>query len=191
MQAELAEEAHVVLEEHAQVADAVLEHGHTFHAQAEGEAAHIGGIAHGGEHGGVHHAAAQDLHPAGGLAHAAGFAVDMALAAAHATADVHFGGGFREGEEAGAEAHFGMAAEHGAHEGGEGAAQMGHADVLAHHQAFHLMEHGGVGQVGVAAVDLAGSHDGQGRLAAQHGTHLHGRGVQAFAIHLRQLSVTI
>ena len=41
------------------------------------------------------------------------------------------------------------------------------------------MEHGGVGQVGVAAVDLAGSHDGQGRLAAQHGTHLHGRGVGA------------
>ena len=44
---------------------------------------------------------------------------------------------------------------------------------------FHLMEHGGVGQVGVAAVDLAGSHDGQGRLAAQHGTHLHGGGVGA------------
>ena len=56
---------------------------------------------------------------------------------------------------------------------------MGHADAVPHHQALDLVKHGGMGQVRVAAVDLAGGHHGHGRLAGKHGAHLHRRGVGA------------
>ena len=56
---------------------------------------------------------------------------------------------------------------------------MGHADALAHHKPLDLMEHGRVGNVAVATVDLAGGDHSQRRLARQHGAGLHGRGVRA------------
>ena len=97
----------------------------------------------------------------------------MALAAADAAAYVHLGRGFGKGKKAGAEAHLGVAAENGAHKGCERAAQMGHADAFTHHESFNLMEHGGMGEVAVAPVDLAGGHHGQRGLAVQHGARLH------------------
>ncbi len=67
---ELAQESDVVFEEHAQVADAVLEHGHPLHAHAEGEpGVGLRVVAHASKHVGIDHAAAQDLHPARALAH--------------------------------------------------------------------------------------------------------------------------
>ena len=56
---------------------------------------------------------------------------------------------------------------------------MGEAHALPHQQTFDLVEHGGVGEVAVAPVNLAGHHYGHGRLARQHGAHLHGRRVGA------------
>jgi hypothetical protein len=97
----------------ADVGDAVLDHGDALDAHAEGEAGDLFGVVgviggvelsaffgDRGEDGGVDHAAAEELDPAGVLALAA------ALAAAEDAGDLDVGGGFGEGEEAGEEAGF-------------------------------------------------------------------------------------
>ena len=69
---ELLEEAQVVLVEQADVVDAVLQHRDALDAEAEREAGDLlGVVADGFEHRRVHHAAAEDLEPAGVLADAA------------------------------------------------------------------------------------------------------------------------
>ena len=62
---ELLEEAQVVLEEEADVVDAVLEHGHALDAHAERPARDLFRVvADVAQHVGMHHARAQDLEPA-------------------------------------------------------------------------------------------------------------------------------
>ena len=67
----MVEEAHVALEQLAEIADAVFQHRDTVDAHAPGEALiHIGIDVAGAQHVGVHHAAAEDLHPVGAFAEA-------------------------------------------------------------------------------------------------------------------------
>ena len=115
----------------------------------------------------MHHAATHDFQPAGLLAHAA------AVAAADHALDVHFGRGLGEGEEGRTEAHFELLLEEGAEEFLDGALEVGEADALVHQQAFHLVEHRRVGQVGVAAVDAPRADNADRRLLGLHGPHLH------------------
>src|SRR5688500_15580114 len=98
---ELAEEADVVLDEQADVVDAVLAHGDPLDAEAEGPAGVFFGVdAARLEDVGVDHPAAAELDP---------------LAAVFEP-DVHLGRRLGEGEEAGAEPDFGVRAEVGLYE---------------------------------------------------------------------------
>src|SRR5690606_27806504 len=63
---ELAQEAHVVVEEAAQVVDAMAQHGEALHAQAEREPGVLLRVdADVAQHGWMHHPAAKHLQPAG------------------------------------------------------------------------------------------------------------------------------
>src|SRR2546423_4071198 len=63
---ELAQEPDVVLPEQADVVDRVQEHGDPLRSHTEREAAHLVGVVTAvSEHGGMHHAGAHDLEPAG------------------------------------------------------------------------------------------------------------------------------
>ena len=67
-----------------------------------------------------------------------------------------------------------MLAENGLDKGCQDAAQIGHCNVLANHQAFDLMKHGSVRQVGIPPVNLARRDNSQRRLAGKHGSGLNG-----------------
>src|SRR5215470_300594 len=172
---ELREEAHVVLEEQADVVDLVLEDGHALHAHAEGPPRDfLRIVAHVAQDVGMHHARAQDLDPPPVLAEPAAGAA--ALEAEH----VRLRGGLREGEERGAEAHAGARPEHLAGEVVEGALEIGHGDVAIHGEAFDLVKHGRMrGVRDVVPEDLARADDAHGRTLRLHGPDLHGRGVGA------------
>ena len=184
---ELFQKAHVSAVEVAYVGDAVLDHGDALDTHAEGEAGDLFGVVgvvvgvgfaalfgYSGEDGGVDHAAAEELDPAGVLALAA------ALAAAEDAGDLDVGGWFGEGEEAGEETGFDVAAEEGLHGVVEGALEVGEGDVGVDAEAFDLMEDWGVGGVsGVVAVDFAGDDDADGRGLGDHGADLDRAGVRA------------
>src|SRR4249919_318633 len=164
---ELLEEAHVVLEEAAQIVDAVTQHREALHAHAEG----IAGVflridADVAKHVRMDHAAAQHLEPARGSVRLL-------------PGDIDFGGGLSEGEIAGTEAHFEIALEECAYEFGQRALEVGEARALVDEQAFALVEHWRVGLVAIAAVDLAERDHAQRRLVSEHVAHLHARGVRA------------
>ena len=93
----MAQPAEVGFEEGAQVGDAVFQHREAVDAHAESEALPLGWVNPcGGEDFRVDHAGAQNLHPLVAL-------TDFELAADVGIADVDLGGGFGEGEVAGAE----------------------------------------------------------------------------------------
>ena len=161
------QEAQIVLEERAQVVDAVAQHRKAFHAQAEGKAGVALRIdAAVAQHVRMHHAAAEHFQPA----RAAVFGVP---------ADVDFGRGLGEGEIARAETHLEVALEERADEFGQRALQVGEARCLVDQQAFDLVEHRRMRLVRVAAIDLARRDHADRRLAALHRTDLHRRGMRA------------
>eukprot|EP01037_Dinobryon_pediforme_P006661 gene6661-6731_t len=168
----MAEPAHVAFVKWAQVGDAVFEHRDALDAHAEGEALPLARVdAAVGENLGLDHAAAEDLEPVGAAADLAGFA---------GPADVDLHGGFGEREVGAAEADREVGdAEEGAEEIDEAAFEMAERDVAAEHQAFALVEHGGVGGVVVGAVGAAGDDDAERELAGEHGADLHRGGVGA------------
>ncbi len=160
--AELLEEAQIVVEEQAQVVDAVAQHRQALHAHAEGITGVLLGIdTDRGEHIRMHHAAAQQLQPA--------------LAPAH----VHIRAGLDEGEVGGAEQHFRIALEEQREEAQQVVLEIGQADVLRHVQSLDLMEHRAVGAIEVDAVDAAWADDADRRLALLHGADLHRAGMGA------------
>src|SRR6266702_6810120 len=116
---ELLEEAQVVLEEEAQVVDAVAEHRHPLDAEAEREAGDFGGHPAVVEHLRVDHARPEDLQPAGLLARPAALAVFPARPAAERARDVDLRAGLDEREVARPEARLRAGAEEGAREGGQ------------------------------------------------------------------------
>ena len=184
---ELLEEAEVAGVEVAYVGDAVQDHGDALDAHSEGEAADAGRIvgcgieakatAFGGdslEDGGVDHAAAKQLDPAGVLALAA------TLAAAEDTGDLDVGGGLGEGEEAGEETGFDRRTEECPHGMVEGALEVGERNVGVDAEAFDLVKDGRMGGVcGIVAVHLAGNYDSQRRRPLEHRPDLDGAGVGA------------
>src|SRR4029078_3191653 len=88
---ELFQHPHVVVEEHPQVGDAVLEHGDPLDAHPEGEAVDALGLVAAREDNPkdvrVAHPRAEDLEPAGPLAEVAALAVEDAGAAAAGAGD--------------------------------------------------------------------------------------------------------
>ena len=154
----LPEEAQVVVEEEADVVDAVLEHGDSLDAHAERPASHgLGVVAHVPEHVRVHHARAEDLEPAVLLA-------DPAPAAAAEEAEhVHLGRRLGERKEGRAEPDARPRAEHLAGEQLERALEVAHGDVGVDGEPLHLVEHGRVRDVGVAPVHLARADHPDGR----------------------------
>ena len=100
------QEAQIAAVEQANIVDAVAHHRQARQAQAEGEAAPFFGIgAAGAQHGRMHQAAGQQLHPAGLFAHRA------ARAAADQALNIELESGLDEGEKAGAQAHRDVAME--------------------------------------------------------------------------------
>src|SRR5262249_34973476 len=167
------EEAQVVLEEEAQIVDAVLQHRDALDAHPERPARVVLRIvADVLQHLRVHHPAAEDLEPAGLLAHTATVAVTGE--AQH----VHLGRGLRERKEGRPEADPRARPEHLAREELERPLEVGHRDAAVDRQPFDLVEHRGVRHVDdVAAIDLARHDDAHRRLLRQHRADLYRRGV--------------
>src|SRR5262249_18943855 len=144
------EPAHVGLEERAQVRHAVLEHGDAVDPQAPGEALVLVGIEPAvSQHGGMHHAAAEDLQPVLAFAEA-----DLVLVAP--ALDVDFQRRLGEREERRAEAHLHLVdLEERLAELLEDPLEVAEMRLLVDHQTFDLVEHGRVGLVGIAAIGAA------------------------------------
>ncbi len=121
----------------------------------------------------VHHAAAENLQPVLALAEA-----DLVLAAL--ALDVDFQRRLGERKERRAEAHVHIVhLEEGLAEFLQDPLQVAEVRGLVDHQALDLMEHRRVGLVAIAAIGAARADDADRRLLAQHGAHLHRRGVGA------------
>src|SRR5688500_11699541 len=132
---ELAQEAHVVVEEASQVVDAVTQHREALDAQAEREAGVAFRIdADVTQHVRMDHAAAEHLQPA-------------RAAVRLLPSDVHFRRRLGEREIARTEPHFEIALEERAHEFAQRALEVGEAGVLVDQQALDLVEHRRVGLI--------------------------------------------
>ena len=172
---EFLQEAGVVLGEHAEVGDAVLQVGDALHAHAEGIAAVDRRVdAALLQHVGVDHTAAQNLYPAGVLAEA------TALTTADEARDVHLGTRFCEGEVTGTQADLRVGTEHLLGKRQEHLLQVGERDVLVDVESFHLVEEAvGAGGDGLVAIDAAWADDayGGGQLAVLSMHLLHHSGL--------------
>ena len=132
---ELLQEAQVIPPEISDVFDTIAGHGAALWPHAKGIAGKDGWvIAPILQHHRVHHTAAQDLEPAGMLAHTATPAI--AQNALH----IHLSGWLGEGEVAGPEARLATAPEHALGEIGQCSFQVGETDVVAHSQPLDLIE---------------------------------------------------
>ena len=127
------------------------------------------------EHVGVDHAAAAELDPARLRAHAT--AVAAAEDAAHRELGRRLGVGEEVGAEAGADA---VVVEQAAHEGLDGAEEVGEGDAAVDGQRLDLVEHRRVAGVErLVAVGAAGRDHEDRRLHRLHGADLHRRRVRA------------
>src|SRR5579863_1778508 len=161
----LAQKAHVVLEQHGQLTDAVLHHGKAVHAHAEGKSRKPFRIViHEAVDGGVDHARAEQLDPARMFADAA------AASATHVARGVHFCGWLCEREEARPQARLHLRPEERTHEILHRAFEIAECNVCIDCETFDLMEHVAVRRVGIVApVDFSGHDDAHGRLLLLHG----------------------
>ena len=171
----LLEEAHIILENEAQVGDLVLAHREALESHAEGPAGvDVRVDAAAGENLGVHHAGAEDLDPALTLAGRA------AAAAALVALDVELAARLGEGEMMRAETGHGPLAVDLLHHQVQRRLEVGHGDALVDDHALDLVEHGRVRGVHlVLAVDAAGGDHADGQVLRLHGVDLHGRGLGA------------
>ena len=132
----------------------VAQHGYPAGSDAGSETGEmLGVVAAVAQHGGMHHAAAHDLQPAGA------FADHAAFTAAQKTFHVHLSAGLSEGEVRGAQADLDIIAEQAAGEPFQGALHIGEGDVLTNRQHLNLLElhiraHAGL----LVAVAHAGQH---------------------------------
>src|SRR5947199_4044774 len=149
---ELLQESQIVLVEQPDVLDLAAQDRDALDADAPREAGVLLGIvADRLEHGGVHHAAAQDLDPAASFAHRAAGAV------ARPAADVHFGARLGVREEAWPQPDARALAEHVAAEGEERALEIRERNPFADDEPLHLREVRRVRQIEiVSAIHLAG-----------------------------------
>src|SRR5450432_2046335 len=172
----LFQETDIVLKKHLDVVDAVLEHGQAVDADAESKATDfLRIIVHKAIYGGIDHAGTEEFDPAGAFALAAGSATFRgAAAAAENAGGVELHRWFGEGKITWAKAGLHRFAEELLHEVVDGAGEIAEGDVGIDCQAFDLMKHERMRRVGVvAAVDLAGGDDSNGRLTLFHCANLH------------------
>src|SRR6267142_6986380 len=100
---ELPEEAHVILEKHLNIVDAVLQHRESIDADAEGEAADFFRVViHEAVDGGIDHARAKEFNPRSALAFRTGAAIRRTGTAAERTGNVELDRRLGEREIAGA-----------------------------------------------------------------------------------------
>ncbi len=143
-------------------------HGDAFDADAEGPSAPDFGVdVSFAQDVGVDHAGAEDFDPTGL------FAEPTTFLSAEDAGDIDFDAGFGEGEEAGAEADFGVFSEEGLGEEFEDSAQVGEVESFFDVESLDLMEHGAVCDVVVASVDGAWCDDSDGGLVTEHGADLY------------------
>src|ERR1700731_473884 len=179
---ELAQEADVVLEKDLNIVDAIFEHSGGVHARAEGEAAgFLGIVVHEAVDGGIDHACAEEFDPGGAFAFRTGSATrGSSCSTAEGAGDVELDARLGKREIAGPEARFHAGAKKLFYEIFDSAGEIAEGDVGINGEAFDLVEGEGMGGVGiVAAIDLAGNDDANGRLLLFHGANLHGRSVRA------------
>ncbi|RMO19822.1 hypothetical protein ALQ47_05273 [Pseudomonas cichorii] len=170
--AKLRQEPQVVVEEQAQIIDAVTQHCQTLDTHAESKALELFRVDAGhAQHVRVDHSAAHDFQPAGLLADA------TALAAAHHAFHIDFSGRLGEREERRTETHRQFFLEEHAQELFDGAFQIRKVDIAVDQQAFDLVEHRRVGDIRITAVYTTRADDADRRLLRLHGPHLHRRGV--------------
>ena len=172
---ELREEAHVALIEQPDVGHAVAQHRDAGRPHAEREA----GVALRVdaallEHARMHHAAAENLHPAGALAGtAAGAMTELAL-------HVHLRRRLGEREERGAEAHRGGRREEAARKVSQRRLEVDEGDALVDGESLDLFERRGVRRIErVAAIDHARHDHANRRLGCVHDADLHRRRMRA------------
>ena len=122
----------------------------------------------------MHHAGAEDFHPAGLLAgRAAGAAADLTL-------HVHLGGRLGERKERRAEAHLRGRREDTPSECRQRRLEVDECDAFIDCEAFNLLEHRRVRRVErISAVAASRDDDANRRRVALEGADLHGRGVRA------------
>ncbi len=159
---ELGKESEVVVEEVAQVIDAVSHHRDPFDTEAECESAKFSGVdAVPFEDIGVDESSPAELDP---------LAVEKL-----GSGDRVIDAGFDEGEEVGSEADIDFGAEHGAGKFSEGAFEVGHGDAPINHEAVHLVECVVVGAInGFVAEGAADSEDSEGGLLSFEDSALEG-----------------
>src|SRR5262249_41820603 len=166
----MGEPAHVGLEEWAKIGHAVFEHGDAIDAHAPSETLILVGIEPAiAQHVGMHHAAAENLHPVLALAES-----DLALVAL--ALDVDLERRLRERKERRAEAHLDLI---DLAEFLQDPFQMAEVGALVDDEPLDLMEHGGMGLVAVAAIGAAGDDHADRRLLRQHRPDLYRRGMRA------------
>ena len=160
--------AQVGREHVAQVGDAILEHGDAVEPHAEGEALVALRIEPAvADHVRVHHAGAEDLEPAAGLADRGGVDVDL-----HRR--------LGEREVRGAEAHLDVVdLEERLAELLQRPLQVAEVGRLVDDQSLDLVEHRRVRRITVDAIDAARRDDADRRLLRQHRADLHGARVRA------------
>src|SRR5437016_12497708 len=179
---ELPQEADVVLEKDLDIVDAVLEHGETIDADAEGKATDFFRVVvDEAVDGGIDHAGAEEFNPSCTFALGTGSATSgRAGSTAEGAGDFELDAWLRERKIAGAEARLDAGAEELFYEIFDGAGEIAEGNVGVNGEAFDLVEGERMRGVGiVAAIDLAGNDDANGRLLLFHGANLHGRSVGA------------
>src|SRR5215467_11254508 len=163
----MGEPAHVGLEEWAKIRHAVFEHGDAIDPQAPSEALILVGIEPAiAQHVGMHHAAAENLHPLIALAES-----DLALVAL--TLDVELNRRLRERKERRTKTHLDLIdLEERLAEFLQNPFQMAEVGALVDDEPLELVKHGRVGLIAVAAIGAAGNDDPDRRLLRQHGPDL-------------------
>src|SRR5882724_6173035 len=174
LEAVVAQPAHVAFEQLPQVGHAVFQHRDAVDAHAPGKALIDVGIdAAGAQHIGVHHAAAENLHPVLAFAE-----TNLALVAP--ALDVDLERGFGERKERRAESHVDVIdLEERLAEFVQDPFEVAKMRAFVDDEALDLVKLRRMGRVGIDTVGAAGADDADRRLLCEHGAHLHRRGVGA------------
>ncbi len=94
------------------------------------------------------------------------------LAPAHDAEDIHLRTGFRKRKKTGSKTETRLFIKHLMDKCGENSLKIAKGNIFIHQQAFHLVEHGGMGQIGIAPVYLARCDNSYRRRLLFHGTDL-------------------
>lgn len=166
-QLKLAEESEIVLEEKPHIVDTILQHGNSFdpHTKSEtGDRFRI--VLDMMEYFGVDHAGTEDFKPATVFADSASFPT------ANDTGDIYLGARLGEREKTGSQPDADVFAEVLVNKDRQYSFQIPEGDSLVDHEPFYLVEHGGMGCIGITTVHGTGGDDSHRWRVLQHGAYL-------------------